>query len=116
MLECITSVLLDNPMLEPYVYDRKVYDGHEIQNSLVAAIDIRTFTDVVTYKEHIDNLIDGIKALPKAEGFTEIFVPGEPEERTAAERRQAGIPLPEGTVHNLRGVAEKYGVKLPAGL
>jgi len=116
MLECITSVLLGNPMLEPYVYDRRVYDGHEIQNSFVAAIDIRTFTNVKTYKEHIDNLIDGIKALPKAEGFAEIFVPGEPEARTAEERARNGIPLPEGTVRNLRNVAGQLGVKLPQGL
>ncbi len=87
-----------------------------IQNSVVAAIDISTFTDLESYKEHIDNLIDGIKALPKAEGFNEIFVPGEPEERTFVERSRSGIPLPEGTVRNLKSVSEKYGVKLPPGL
>jgi len=71
---------------------------------------------VESYKEHIDNLIDGLKALPKAEGFTEIFVPGEPEERTFEERSRNGIPLPEGTVRNLRNIAERFGVKLPPGL
>ena len=87
-----------------------------IQNSVVAAIDIGTFTDTEAYKEHIDNLIDGIKALPKAEGFKEIFVPGEPEEKTFDERSRSGIPLPEGTIRNLREVAQRLDIKLPSGL
>jgi len=116
MLECITSVLLDNPMLEPFIYDGQTYDGHEIQNGFVAAIDVAQFTDVESYKERVDNLIDGIKALPKAEGFTDIFVPGEPEERTSIERSKNGIPLPPGTVQSLKAVAAKFSLKLPAGL
>ena len=74
------------------------------------------FTDVESYKENIDNTIDGIKALPKAEGFDEIFVPGEPEERTLKDRSRDGIPLPEGTIRNLRGVAKKFDIQLPPGL
>jgi LDH2 family malate/lactate/ureidoglycolate dehydrogenase len=44
------------------------------------------------------------------------MVPGEPEERTYAERSREGIPLPEGTVRNLRSVAERFDVRLPPGL
>ncbi len=133
MFECLSSVMAGNPVLEPALFGREdsppaegkkieaigerlSYVPKHIQNSVVAAIDISTFTDLESYKEHIDNLIDGIKALPKANGFDEIFVPGEPEERTYLERSRSGIPLPEGTVRNLRSVAEKFGLKLPTGL
>jgi len=133
MFECLSSVMAGNPQLEPAllgresgksaedeqkqaVGERLAYVPKHIQNSVVAAIDISTFTDLESYKEHIDNLIDGIKALPKAEGFSEIFVPGEPEERTFIERSKNGIPLPQGTVRNLVAVSEKLGVKLPPGL
>jgi len=133
MFECLTSVMASNPMLEPALFGKEIgppvqdkktkaigerlsYVPRHIQNSVVAAIDIRTFTDVEGYKEHIDNLIDGLKALPKAEGFSEIFVPGEPEERTFVDRSRNGIPLPEGTVRNLRSIAERFGVKLPLGM
>jgi len=132
MFECLSSVMAGNPELEPSLLgnaprrEEPVKSGvkwtrpglvplHN-QNSVVAAINISTFTDLESYKEHIDNLIDGLKALPKAEGFDEIFVPGEPEERTCLERSQKGIPLPEGTAHNLRGIAERFGIKLPQGL
>jgi len=133
MFECLSSVMAGNPVLEPALLGKEIepeaegkkveaigerlsYVPRHIQNSVVAAVDISTFTDVESYKEHIDNLIDGLKALPKAEGFSEIFVPGEPEERTFDERSRNGIPLPEGTVRNLRSIAERFGVKLPPGL
>ncbi len=130
MLECLCSIMIGNPLLEPDLMGRKAESGQQtgqpkgkdshpdhitrhVQNSVMAAINIGMFTDVEGYKEHIDNLIDGIKALPKAEGFTEIFVPGEPEERTCVERMKKGIPLPEGTIKNLRIVADRFKVKLP---
>ena len=116
MFECLSSVIVDNPLLEPVLLGHKKSEGHQIQNSVVVAIDISQFTDVEDYKEHIDSLIDGLKALPKAEGFSEIFVPGEPEWRTFDDRSRNGIPLPEGTVRRLRSVAEKFGIKLPPGL
>lgn len=115
MLECLSGVLADNPRLEPNLMGREPTPPN-LQNSFVAAIDINHFTDVGKYMEHIDNLIDGLKALPKAEGFREIFMPGEPEDRICEERMRDGIPLPQGTVQNLRNAAEKYGVELPAGL
>jgi len=57
-----------------------------------------------------------LKALPKAKGFSEIFVPGEPEWRAYDERSKSGVPLPEKTAHNLRSVAERFNIELPAGL
>lgn len=133
MFECLSSVMAGNPVVAPVLQGREVgppaegkgkqavgerlaYVPKHIQNSVVVAIDIATFTDVASYKEHISNLIDGIKALPKAEGFKEIFVPGEPEERTYLERSKNGIPLPGGTVRNLRAISERFKVKLPPGL
>jgi ureidoglycolate dehydrogenase (NAD+) len=116
MFECLSSVMAGNQLLEPALIRREGYTPKHVQNSVVAAIDISKFTELEGYKEHIDSLIDGIKALPKADGFSEIFVPGEPEEKAFAERSRNGIPLPEGTVHNLVAVSEKYGVELPPGL
>jgi len=125
MLECLGSVIVDFPKVEPVVLRKEPPFGmgtmvgnpdrirQHIQNSVVVAIDIGTFTDVAKYKEHIDNMIDGIKALPRAEGFDEIFVPGEPEWRTWEERTRNGIPLPVKTADNLSKLGERLGVKLP---
>jgi LDH2 family malate/lactate/ureidoglycolate dehydrogenase len=68
---------------------------------------------VQSYKESVDLLIEAQKSLPKAEGVAEIFVPGEPEHRIEEQRKKNGIPLPAGTINNLRAVARRFGVKMP---
>lgn len=115
MFETLTSLMAGNPLLEPALFGEEGASRHR-QNSVVAAIDISTFTDVERYRERIDRLIEGLKRLPKADGVSEILVPGEPEDRCAEERARQGIPLPEGTVRNLRSVAARFEVPLPRGL
>jgi LDH2 family malate/lactate/ureidoglycolate dehydrogenase len=113
MFETLTSLMVGNPLLEPALFGEEGAARHR-QNSVVAAIDIGTFTDVDAYRDHVDRLVDGLKALPRADGVGEILVPGEPEDRSAEERGRDGVPLPPGTIQNLRAVAERLGVpKLP---
>ncbi len=130
MFECLSSIMVSNPLLEPSllgreigpstesgkgdkIRDRMKYLPHHIQNSVVVVIDISQFTDIKDYKEHVDNTIDAIKALPKADGVEEIFLPGEIEKNNLAERLKKGIPLPAGTVENMHTVSEKFDVKMP---
>jgi ureidoglycolate dehydrogenase (NAD+) len=115
MFETLTSLMAANPLLEPALFGEPGAGRHR-QNSVVAAIDIATFTGVDGYRDHVDRLIDGLKRLPRADGVGEILVPGEPEDRCAEERGRLGVPLPSGTVQNLRTVASRFGVKLPANL
>jgi LDH2 family malate/lactate/ureidoglycolate dehydrogenase len=115
VFECLTSILAGDPLVGPVLLNRE-HDRRYRQNSLMAAIDISTFTDVGRFEEHVDDLIDGVKGLPKAEAVDEILVPGEPEDRAYDERIQYGIPLPEGTVRKLRQAAERFGLELPDGL
>ncbi|HSB71656.1 MAG TPA: Ldh family oxidoreductase [Candidatus Methylomirabilis sp.] len=115
MFECLTSLFVGNPLLTPVFQGKPNAQVHR-QNSLVAAIDIAAFTDLDHYKENADAIVDGVKALPTAEGIDEVLVPGEVEDRVYEARAKSGIPLPEGTIRNLRKVAERFAVKLPAGL
>ena len=50
-----------------------------------------------------------MKSAPRAPGFTEILVPGEPEARLEAER-SAGIPIDDETWAQIQGVADDLGV------
>jgi len=114
MFECLSSLMVGNPLIEPAL-SKKSGSVH-IQNSVVAAIDIKTFSDVDDYKDNVDSMVERIKALPRADGVDEIFVPGEPEDRVYQDRVKNGIPLPVGTVRNLRAVAERFGLEMPAGV
>ncbi|MCE7984001.1 MAG: Ldh family oxidoreductase [Caldilinea sp. CFX5] len=113
MFQCLTSQMANNPLIVPAL--QGTGKGHN-QNSVVAAIDIGLFTDLDSYKAQIDELIDNLKALPTAEGATEVMMPGEPEYRTLADRTAHGIPLPLGTVVRLREAATRFQLPLPAGL
>jgi len=107
--------MVGNPLLAPSLTGGpKVRPG--TQNSVVAAIDIGMFTDLSEYTEYIDQTIEGIKALPTAEGCDEVLVPGEPEDRVHEKREAEGIPLPVGTVANLEEVAAKLGVGMVPAL
>ncbi|MBN1401676.1 MAG: Ldh family oxidoreductase [Anaerolineae bacterium] len=115
MFETLASLMVGNPLVETALLKTgPIQRG--TQNSFVAAVNIAAFTDVDEYKAHVDGTIAGLKGLPKAEGYDEILVPGEPENRVYAERSANGIPLPDGTVRNLRAVAAKLNVTLPEGL
>jgi LDH2 family malate/lactate/ureidoglycolate dehydrogenase len=115
MFETLTSLVAGNPLLQPALTGADGARRHR-QNSVVAAVDLATFTDVEAYRDHVDGLVESIKALPRAEPGSEVLVPGEPEDRCAIERARDGIPLPPGTVRGLRAVAARFDVKLPASL
>lgn len=115
MFECLTGIMAGDPLVGPALLKRGNDPRHR-QNDILAAIDIARFTDVESYKEHVKDLIDGVKGLPKAEGFDRIYVAGEPEDEAYDHRVQHGIPLPQGTISHLRIVAEQLGVKMPTGL
>ena len=111
MLECLTSVFVGNPLLTRALAGEEIHPA--TQNSFVAAIDIAPFTSLEGYQQDIDRLIDQIKALPKADGFDEILVPGELEDRVYQERLRDGVPLPDGTAHNLKEVAARLELAVP---
>lgn len=114
MFETLASLAVGNPLLAPVLSGESLRPG--TQNSFLVAVDLGMLTDLETYKTDVDALIAQIKSLPKAEGVEEILVPGEPEHRMDAHRRQAGIPLPDGTVRNLIAAAEQLDLEVPTWL
>ena len=112
LFECLTSLFAGNPLLAPVFQGKPNADAHH-QNSVVAAIDISSFTDAEEYGANADAIVEGIKGLPLADGFSEVLVPGELEDRVQTERARLGIPLPPGTVQKLTTASERFGVPLP---
>lgn len=111
MFESLSSIMANNPLVEPVLVGSKGEQRFQ-QNSVVAAINIEMFSEIDTYKEHIDTVIDCLKSLPKADGFDEIFMPGELEDRCYDERVKNGIPLPDGTINNMKEAAERFSIPL----
>jgi LDH2 family malate/lactate/ureidoglycolate dehydrogenase len=113
MFECITSLLVGNPLVEAELTGAEGERRHN-QNGFMLAIDIAAFIDVETYGASLDRMVDLIKALPKAPDTDEILVPGERGDRVLEERSRSGIPLAPGTWRALGESAASLGVDMPA--
>lgn len=62
------------------------------------------------YATRMDALVSRAKATPRAAGYDEILMPGEPEERTAAQRRRDGLTIPPADLEMLRSEATQAGL------
>ncbi len=74
------------------------------------ALRVDAFLPLEEFAARMETLIARVKALPPAAGVAEVMYPGEPEARTAAERRAQGIPLPDATRVALAALAARLGV------
>jgi LDH2 family malate/lactate/ureidoglycolate dehydrogenase len=82
----------------------------------VWAVDTGAFTPSADYGQRIDWMIDQVKAVPPAEGFAEVQVPGEPEQKERKRREAEGVPVAEATWEAIRKTATELGVadQMPA--
>jgi ureidoglycolate dehydrogenase (NAD+) len=81
--------------------------------SVFAAINVESFMDLPDFTAGMDTAIREIKACEKAEGVTRIYIPGEIELATAAERLANGIPIPDAVVKDFEALGQELGVPFP---
>jgi uncharacterized oxidoreductase len=76
-------------------------------------INASAFMPLDYFYQLIEELRDYIKSSKPAEGFGEVLMPGEPESRTARDRKQNGIPLDDVTWQAILNCAHEHGVEWP---
>ena len=87
------------------------FSGPSGTGAFIEAINIESFISYQEYVENITKYIKEIKACPKKAGVNEIFLPGEIERRELESRSELGIPLSQEVLHELKKLAEKFGVR-----
>jgi LDH2 family malate/lactate/ureidoglycolate dehydrogenase len=93
----------------PYEADRPSGAGH-----LLLALDPDAFGDRAGYEARVRRLIDEVKTVPLAQGFDEVFYPGEVEDRAeAANLTAGGVVLAEQSLADLRALGAEAGVPFP---
>lgn len=80
---------------------------------LFIVLDIATFAGAEHFLREVSELATDVRTCPRAEGVTEILLPGDPERKEKARRRAAGIPLDDGTWGQLSALAERLKVPVP---
>ncbi len=77
---------------------------------LIIVLKIEQFIPLEAFRSHAQKLLTTIKNTPRAVGFNEILIPGEPEFREEKKRQQQGIKIPETTWKDLTKTCSEFGL------
>lgn len=90
------------------------FDHSEPQNvgHLFFVIRPDLFMTKEEFENRMDTFVSRVKSLPRAQGFDEILIPGEPEERKTEERIHSGIPLTKKVLDSLLEEADRRGIQI----
>ena len=112
MMDVLSGVLtgsgIATEVVGPYVPDERSRCGH-----LAIAIDIDAVVCREQFDARMDELIAVTKSVPLAPGTSEVFYPGELENRADARAATEGIRLPDKTLDELKDLAQSARVPWP---
>jgi uncharacterized oxidoreductase len=75
--------------------------------TVLVAFAIDAFQPVDEFRARTEEFCRALNETPPAHGHDEVLVPGEPEERTRAQRERDGIPVPDTTWQELHALLEE---------
>ena len=87
--------------------------GAFAQEQFLMALDINAFGDRAQFLAEMARCVRDIRAIPPAEGFDRVYLPGEIEWLRSQRWRQTGIPLHRDHVAVLEHTAAGLGVPVP---
>jgi len=76
----------------------------------VMALKIENFLPAKEFEGRVEKLVKAVKASPRAEGFAEIIIPGEPEIKERERRLREGIPISDKAWQPLVDTCRHYGL------
>lgn len=107
LLDMLVGGLSGAPCSHP---DRPNLSGNAV---FFLVLDIDHFAGAEHFLQEVQGLAENVRTCPRAEGVSEILLPGDPERRTAQQRRPTGITLDDGTWGQLATLAQRLQVALP---
>jgi LDH2 family malate/lactate/ureidoglycolate dehydrogenase len=110
MVDVLSGVLTGSGFLSavhsPYKTAEKSNCGH-----FMVALDIEKFQSLDAFTSRMERYVEEIKSVPAAQGFDEVFYPGEMEAKNNARNHVEGLALPEDTVADLKRIAGETGLE-----
>lgn len=104
LCSCLSGALNGQTMGSFYDFSGK----HQDSGFFVGALNAGGLTEA--FENETAALFDSVKASPKAEGVSEIFIPGEIEQRNYEKAETEGIHLSDPIVNELRQLADACGI------
>jgi LDH2 family malate/lactate/ureidoglycolate dehydrogenase len=84
--------------------------GRHNDGCFMAVFNVAAFRDLATFKAEVTDFAKYLKATPPAQGFTEVFYPGEVEFRKEQDRLKNGVPIEDATWKRLHDMATGFGI------
>jgi LDH2 family malate/lactate/ureidoglycolate dehydrogenase len=110
MMDMLSGVLtgsgFGSDIAGPYQAERRSRAGQ-----LMIALNIESMQPLAEFNARMEALIAQIKSVPLAQGFLEVFYPGEIEARNDAKNRREGLLLPEDTLTDLKKIAKEFDLQ-----
>jgi ureidoglycolate dehydrogenase (NAD+) len=79
----------------------------------VMAWDVKRWMPLDTFKRRLGEMLEEFGQLPPAEGFEQVYYPGQIEGLQREQRRVEGIPIDPGLYQELAGLGQRFGVPFP---
>jgi LDH2 family malate/lactate/ureidoglycolate dehydrogenase len=106
MMDVLSGVLTGSAfgtdVFGPYQTERRSGAGQ-----MMIALNIAAFQPLSEFSDRMERYIAELKSAPLAEGFDEVFYPGEIEARNDERGRAEGIALPQDTIGDLNRLANE---------
>ncbi|HEX4369690.1 MAG TPA: Ldh family oxidoreductase [Rhodopila sp.] len=90
--------------------------GRHNDGCFIAVFNVAAFRDLAVFKQEVTEFAQYLKATPLAQGFTEVFYPGEVEYKKEQDRRKNGILIEDATWAKVVDLAKGYGLTDKLGL
>lgn len=111
MIDILSGVLSGSSFLDqvhgPYDPINPSGAGH-----LMISLNVEAFCPLKEFETRIESYVNSLKDVPLAQGFEQVFFPGEMEALADQKNRKSGITLPKETLISLQEVSNISGVKL----
>ncbi|WP_110648855.1 Ldh family oxidoreductase [Salinicola peritrichatus] len=110
MTEVLTGVLSGGEFSKQIASMYAMEERQSISHFMLA-LDIAQFMDITEFKQRMLLLAGLIKSSARAEGVEELFLPGEIEQRWAADNLDKGLPMDQGIYDALQALGQELGVE-----
>lgn len=105
MCELLGAALTGGTTIAP----KNERDGSAVNSMLSIVIDPAALAGRDVLATEAGDFLDYVRSSGLRSGFDEVLIPGEPEQRSR-QRREAAIPVDDGTLKELRWAADKAGL------
>lgn len=91
--------------------------GYGVGNGVfLFALNVEAFRPLSEFTRQVEDLIGVVKTTPPVDGVGEVFLPGEPEQRTRARKLEEGIDISEKTWQAIVQAGCELGVQIKESL